>query len=82
MDKRDTLQNGERFSELLKVGLQSGEKISMLVDDQGISRVSGFIKSIQGAGNASQVELEEGLLIPIDKIVAINGIFRSDYSEC
>ena len=82
MDARDTLPTRTTFLELLNAAFQSGEKVHLLVDDNGLERAEGFIKAISANGENSVIELESGLKIELNKIAAANGIFLPEYATC
>jgi hypothetical protein len=82
MDCRLTLNSDETFLELLNACYLSGEKIHLLVDDGGMERVEGFLKTITGNISAPIIEVDGVGQITLDKIVAVNGIFRPEYGEC
>lgn len=82
MDKRGTLSANESFTEILKSCYSNREKVAMLVDEEGISRVNGTIKNLSLDAQTPYVELHDGTQIKLHSIVAVNGTFSSDYSEC
>ena len=82
MDCRLTLNTGETFLELLNASYDSGQKVSLLIDDGGMTRMEGVIKTINTAVSIPVVELAGGEQISLDKIVAVNGVFRPEYGEC
>jgi hypothetical protein len=82
MDCRITLQNNESFLGLLSQCRQGHEKVAMLLDDGGLSRAEGFIKTINTNVPSPYIEMESGQKIEIATISAVNGIFASGYSEC
>lgn len=82
MDYRLTLNTAETFLNLLKTSFQSGEKVNLLVDDNGLSRHEGFIKSINTSNPETTIEMQDGKLIFLKKIAAVNGIFLPEYGEC
>lgn len=82
MDKRQTLGANETFFNLLQGAQRAGEKVHLLVDNQGIERREGWVKELV-TGNISPVlVLQDGFSIVIQNIVAVNGIFRPEYGEC
>jgi len=81
MDIRNTLHTNESFIEVLRESFHSHTKVSLLFDDNGIVRTEGLIKMFS-QGPPATIELDNGLKIEAAKIVAINGLFLSDYSEC
>ena len=81
MDCRLTLGKNDSFLHLLQQAQASGEKLYLLLDKNGITRAEGFVKAIQ-PGPLPVLELDNGLTTPINKIIAINGIFSPEYGEC
>lgn len=82
MDCRVTLRSNETFLEMLTAAQLCGQKVYLLVDDNGISRMEGFIRHIGSSGGTSFIELDNYVKVEISKIAAVNGIFLSAYSEC
>jgi hypothetical protein len=83
MDCRITLNENETFLELLKVFCQSKEKVHLLVDSDGITREEGFIVNINDSGPSSKhIKMDNGLEIPVKKIIAVNGVFLPEFGEC
>lgn len=82
MDVRDTIQKEQSFTEILWQQYHAMQPVNLLYDSNGITRGSGLIKRIFETGNVAYVELDEGPVISIHKIVAVNGMFADDYSEC
>ncbi len=82
MDCRLTLHASETFLELLRAANQSGQKVYLLIDDTGISRTEGFVSEIHTNTSSPVIELDNGTTVELAKIVAVNGIFRPEYSEC
>ncbi|HYH14389.1 MAG TPA: hypothetical protein VD794_04165 [Flavisolibacter sp.] len=82
MDSRATLNVKATFIELMKEAKLSGSKVHLIIDDGGLSREEGFIKSISADNEYAIIELDKGLTIALQKVVAVNGIFLPDYAEC
>ena len=82
MDCRITLNAGETFLELLTTSYKSGEKVSLLIDDGGMTRMEGIINTINDGTSTPIIELAGGEVITLDKIIAVNGVFRPEYGEC
>ena len=82
MDKRGTLSTNETFIEKLKQYYDNKDKVSMIIDDGGMERKEGFIKNIHFDAQPPFFELQDGARINPQHIIAINGTFLSDYSEC
>jgi hypothetical protein len=82
MDKRGTLSANENFIEKIKSCYNSKEKVSMILDDGGLARAEGIIKNIHFDAQPPFIELQDGTIVNVHTIIAINGTFLSDYSEC
>jgi hypothetical protein len=82
MDKRGTLSANENFTGLLKRCYDSKEKVAMILDEGGLLRKEGIVKSIHLDAQPPFFELQDGTKIDLHTVVAINGTFLSDYSEC
>lgn len=84
MDIRHTLVVHATFIPLLKQLKEAHQKASLLVDDNGLGREEGGISHIlEGEGaEDTLIHLDNGKVIPLKSIVAVNGTFLSDYSQC
>ena len=82
MDTRTTLNKEGSFLALLQHERESNRKVNLLVDQEGISRVSGFINDIFNRNNTYYIKLDDNQEFSISQIVAVNGIFSDDYTEC
>lgn len=84
MDKRETFGSLEKLKAILDKLRQEQEKASLLLDQEGLTRMEGFISSIDDQPDLSTtvVTLNGDAKILLRQIVAVNGQFRSDYSEC
>jgi hypothetical protein len=83
MDSRPVV-TPEVFFELLK-GFHTGQThLHLLVDDDGLTRKEGIIRSITPAEATlmTKFTLDNGYSFLLNQLIAVNGIFRSDYSEC
>jgi hypothetical protein len=54
----------------------------MLLDNNGLIRAEGLIKSINVEAAEPYIEMHGGLRIVLATITAVNGIFVASYSEC
>ena len=63
---------------------ENHHEASLIIDQNGLTRVEGHIVSIHAENDflKSKVELDDGTSFLIEQVVAVNGMFRSDYSEC
>ena len=82
MDSRQTIDRESGFIELLKQLYHDGETASLLVDDNGLTRMEGLLTRVQTAETGAWIELDHSSTIPVKLIVAVNGTFHPDYSEC
>jgi hypothetical protein len=82
MDIRNTLKRNATFIEILSNCLEDKSKVAMLLDDNGLVRAEGFIKSINVEASEPFIEMQGGLKIVLATITAVNGIFVASYSEC
>lgn len=81
MDTRITLNNKESFFKMLKHLHTHATKVSLLYDNNGLTRYEGFITGITGVLEPLLL-LQDGLEIPMSSVIAVNGIFVPEYSEC
>ncbi len=82
MDNRTTLKSGQSFLDLLMQLQNDNIKASMLLDCNGMIRAEGMISEIVMSDIAPYLKLQSGEKIDLSAIVAVNGIFSPDYSEC
>ena len=82
MDARETIPRGGSFYPLVMDLFQKKEKVSMLYDDNGVTRANGFIEDVFEKEGVQWLKLDNQTEIRIDKLYALNGTFSSDYSEC
>ncbi len=81
MDARITLNNKETFFQILKDLHFAEAQASLLYDKDGLTRYEGLIMDITAAPSSCLL-LQDGLEIPLSSVIAVNGIFAPDYSEC
>lgn len=84
MDQRATFHN---LPELLSIVLdlfKQKQKASSLIDADGLTRIEGTISFIKQENNVGKttITIDNMTEITIEQIIAVNGLFRSDYSEC
>lgn len=82
MDSRATLKCNATFLDLLSNCMQKKAKVAMLLDNNGLIRAEGLIKTMEINATQPYIELQGGLKIALDTITAVNGIFVASYSEC
>ncbi len=84
MDQRQTFPNLESLRSILNDMILKGEKASFLLDRNGLSRAEGSILSMEETQPVGDtvIKLNNDELDYLKEIVGVNGIFRSDYTEC
>jgi apolipoprotein N-acyltransferase len=84
MDIRDTIVTAESFFPILLQHFKSHNKVSLLIDKDGITRAEGYITNIESKDNVlnSIITLSDQTIFQIKDLIAVNGLFKSDYSEC
>ena len=82
MDIRKTLVVTETFRNILLELYNAKTKAALLYDDHGMTRAEDYIADFREDGDESYIMLAGGQRIPVNKIIAVNGTFLSDYSEC
>ena len=84
MDIRQTFASTEELSEILTDLKATNADVAMLIDRDGLFRAAGKITDIRADDlkGGITVLLNEDSAYLLTDIVAVNGIFRSDYSEC
>ena len=85
MDQRQTFGDLKELRGLLEEIRDSKAPARLLIDKGGLDRLNSRILAIEeGEGNEVFAVLDSDLFptILLKEIVAVNGIFRSDYSEC
>ncbi|MGE5519632.1 MAG: hypothetical protein ACM3VS_06850 [Candidatus Dadabacteria bacterium] len=85
MDSRDTVISPENFLDMLGSYLQHQSMVALLVDSDGLTRIEGKIHSLTFVGETTldtKVTLDNGYSFFLHQMIAVNGKFRSDYSEC
>ncbi|MGN6617930.1 MAG: hypothetical protein ACTHJ5_12215 [Ilyomonas sp.] len=84
MDQRQTFPNLKSLRSILNEMILKGEKASFLLDRNGLSRAEGSILSMEETQPVGDtvIKLNNDDLVYLKEIVGVNGIFRSDYTEC
>ena len=82
MDSRKTLVVTETFKQMLLDLYHAKTRAALLFDDNGLTRAEDFVAEFREDGKDSYIKLENGLEIPVKTIIAVNGTFLSEYSEC
>lgn len=83
MDERCTLPVNGTFIDTIKELEANGSRADLLLDiNNGLERASGTIKKFDQVSGGSTILLDTGQLINVEEIIAINGLFKSDYTCC
>lgn len=82
MDSRNTLKCNATFIDILSNCMEAKNKVVMLLDNNGLIRAEGFIKSLEINVAQPYIEMQGGLKIVLGTITTVNGIFVASYSEC
>jgi len=81
-DIRETLPAKGNFHEIILSLYKKKEAINILYDHNGLTRANGYIKYLNQQNEFPYMMLDNEVQVNINSIVAVNGIFASDYSEC
>jgi hypothetical protein len=84
MDQRQTFGNLEELTQILNKLYNENTSVALLADREGLFRTSGNIVAAinETALENATLTLDNGRSLNLTEIVAVNGIFHSDYSEC
>lgn len=82
MDSRLTIGETETFRGMLIQCMEAGQRVDMILDDNGLTRAAGEIKSVYDENGRSFLEMADSRKIEISSVVAVNGVFASAYSGC
>jgi hypothetical protein len=81
-DVRETLPVKASFFDMIKSLHQKQETVHVLYDENGITRTNGIVTQLCEEDDHSYFVLDNGTQVYINTLVAVNGIFAADYSEC
>ena len=84
MDQRQTFNNNNELFTFVTAFANDKPAVFLLIDRAGLTRLEGVITSINNNGdneNAS-ITINNNDTVLLKEIIGINGLFRSDYSEC
>ncbi|TKK70998.1 hypothetical protein FC093_04785 [Ilyomonas limi] len=84
MDKRDTFKD---YQQLLSIFLnlqEQQQQAALLIDDEGLTRIEGKITNVEQSEDIgkSTIAIDNKEAVILEHIIAVNGLFRDDYSEC
>lgn len=81
MDRRETFDSTDSLKNILAGLYQQKQKASFLIDKNGLTRMEGLITNMQEQGDNITITVGNDP-ISLEQIIAVNGIFRGDYTEC
>ncbi|MFV0606828.1 MAG: hypothetical protein ACK5NK_13415 [Niabella sp.] len=82
MDERCTLPVDGDFIGLINNLINDGAHADLIIDTNGLERASGKIVELTTDSPKPAIILDNGQHIEISTIIAINGLFKSDYTCC
>lgn len=84
MDQRQTFSDLHELLSLIIAFSEDAKKVSLLIDDNGLERLEGIITRTTQKENLNEtnITVDTNREVTLKNIIAINGIFGSDYSEC
>ncbi len=82
MESRMTLRKNQTFADMLSLHKEQGDKVALLIDNNGLTRAEGKIKTMRTDVAHPFIELDNEQHVELNTIVAVNGIFADSYSEC
>jgi hypothetical protein len=84
MDQRQTFNNSNELLTLLTSIFNDRQEAFLIIDREGLIRVSGLITSVKQSDviENTVIGFDNGNTVLLKEIIGINGVFRSDYSEC
>lgn len=83
MDQRETFSNEAELLSVISRFFEQKLLVSLLIDQQGLSRIEGYIGAIEISDDIRKTTITvSDNKISLEEIIAANGLFRSDYSEC
>ena len=84
MDQRETFNSAEQLFGIVSTNFQAKKPASLLIDNGGLQRIEGTITAIEKNVdlNKTNLTVAGNYKFLLEQIIGINGVFRSDYSEC
>lgn len=84
MDQRQTFGDAHELFSFIEAISKDAAKVSLLIDDHGVERLEGIITAITQNDdmNKTFITVDSNREVSLSNIIAVNGLFRSDYSEC
>jgi hypothetical protein len=84
MDQRQTFDNSAQLLDFVTAIADKEQRAFLLIDNEGLTRAEGIITSINEEDDIenTSIVLNDRDTVTLKAIIGINGLFRSDYSEC
>ena len=84
MDQRQTFEDTDQLFSFISEVFQKQRPASLLIDKDGLERLEGVITGIEPHLDVDITRIIINDITPVllKEIIGINGLFRSDYSEC
>jgi len=84
MDRRSTFKNYEQLFSIFSSIQQQQQPASLLIDEDGLTRAEGKITHIEQSDDVAEstITIDNKQQITLKQVIAVNGLFRDDYSEC
>lgn len=81
-DRRKTLAHNASFYSIVAECFNRGQSVHLLYDQGGLQRASGRVIRIDPPGPQCTFTLHSGQRIQLNSLIAVNGVFADDFSEC
>ena len=84
MDKRETFKDYQQLLSIFSNLQQQQQKAALLIDAEGLTRMEGAVTRIERSDDAGKsiITIDNKDSISLEQVIAVNGLFRDDYSEC
>ena len=84
MDQRQTFIDDNELLSVVTTIFNQKLKASLIIDKEGLTRVEGIITLIdkRDDNENTSIIIDNRDTVTLKEIIGINGLFRSDYSEC
>ncbi|MET0637443.1 MAG: hypothetical protein ABWZ25_15535 [Chitinophagaceae bacterium] len=81
-DQRETIDPGKSFYPLIVELFEKKQMAGILYEDHGVTRANGMITAVYEKDGEYWFTLNDELQIRVNSLDAVNGTFKSDYTEC
>ncbi len=81
MDQRQTFSDISELKNILIKLIEDKKNADFLIEKNGLTRLSGVINELKEGGD-NLIVVNGNNEIKLNDIIAVNGIFQYDYSEC